>query len=478
MSPTTIIEVVGTPPARSAPTAIDAAFMVGFSEKGPLDRAVTVTSIGGFEAQLGPRVTATPWLYDAADCFFREGGARLHVAREVGPAPVKASLTLQDSVPADTLKVEALTPGIGGNRISVEVTVQSSNFTLNVYVDDVLKETFPGLADRAAATAVVSNLVAVSLTGASSNDPAALAKTALTGGADDHANATTTQLSASLALFVADLGPGMVLAPGVTDSAAQALIAQHAFEHDRMAFLDAPDTPTLATIEAAASAIRNGNYARTAAMFAPWLVVPGPLQGQERVVSPAAVAAGLVARSVNAGNPPDVPAANTNGDSVAARDLNVATWADQDRDELNVAGADAFKDRRGTITLWGYRTLYDPDTDEKWVPLGAALALMQIIAEVRATAEQFVLRRMDGKRHLLVELRTALAGPLDRHVRAGSLEFEFDDDGSPIPGTAYSIQTGWDPDERELSADLTLRLTDMVETVRVRIIRRATGEAL
>lgn len=476
--PATIIEVVSTPPARSAPTAIDAAFMVGFSEKGPVDSAVTVASLGEFEQRYGPRVAATPWLYDSADVFFREGGARIHVGREVGPAPVKASLTLQDSAPADTLKVEALTPGIGGNRVSISVTVQAPAYTILVFVDDKLEETFPGLADRAAGAAVVSDHIKVSLTGASVLDPAALAKTPLTGGVDDHASATTTQLSASLALFVADLGPGMVMAPGVTDEASQALIAAHAFGRDRVAFLDAPDTATVATIKTAATAVRGGAYARTSAMFAPWLVVPGPLQGQERTIPPSAIAAGLVARSVNAGNPPDTPAANTNGDSASATTLAVTAWADTDRDALNDAGVDAFKDRRGTVTLWGFRTLYDPATDEKWVPLGGALLLMQIIAEAGAVAEQFVLRRMDGKHHLLAEFQTALAGPLERHLAAGSLEYEFDEDGAPIPGTAYRIQPGWDPAVRELSADLTLRLSDMVETVRVRIVRRAASETL
>lgn len=478
MSPSTIIEVISTPSARQAVTTVDTAFVVGFADKGTATEALEITSLAEFETELGDRITARPYLYDTADVFFREGGSRLYVGRRLGPTPVKASKTLQDSAPANTLLVEALHYGADGNNIAIEVIVDGANRDFVVYYNDVEKERFENIASRAAFAALTSNYVDVSLTGTSVLLPAALAKTTLTGGTDDAANSTTTELQEALDLFTADLGPGQVLSPGSTDEDSHELVAQHAFDFNRFAFLDAPDTATLATIETAATAIRDGSYARVAAMFAPWHKVPGPLQGQERTVPPSAVAAGLVARSDLAGNAPDIPAANTNGDSIAATSLSVTTWIDADRETLNDAGVNAFKSRRGTITLWGYRTLYNPDIDQKWVPLGGARLLMQIVAEAEAIAERFVLRRMDGRRHLLLEFKTALAQPLDAHVTQDSLTFEFDEAGVPIPGTAYSITTDWDADERELSAELRLRLTDMAETVRVRIVRRATTEAL
>jgi phage tail sheath protein FI len=224
--------------------------------------------------------------------------------------------------------------------------------------------------------------------------------------------------------------------------------------------------------------VQDGQYARTAAMFAPWVKVPGPLQGQERTVPPSAVAAGLMARNDLAGVAPDEPAANTNGDSATATSLSVTSWTDANRETLNDAGVDAFKSRRGTITLWGYRTLYDPDIDQKWVELGAARVLMQIIAELEAVSEQFVLRRMDGKYHLLTEYANAHLGVLKTHYDAGSLADQRLDDGTVIPATAYTVSPSWDADTREMSDDVLLRVSGMVETARVRLIRRAAGEAL
>lgn len=480
MSPMQIVEVVSTPTVQAAVTTVDTAFIGGFAAKGSTSSVIEITSPAQITTQLGDRDNAVPWLWDALDVFFREGGARAYVGREVGPAPVAASKILMDTAgsPVATLKVSAKTVGTDGNNISVAIDASGGNFTISIYYKDVLKETLGPVADRASAAALVSNYVDIALNGSSTLDPATLAKTALTGGVDDHASVTTTQLSAALALFVKDLGPGQVLFPGVTDSASQALIAAHADEFDRIALLDAPNTATLATIETAAAAIQGSEYARSCAMFAPWLIVPGPLQGQERTVPPSTVAAGLMARSDLAGNPADVPAANTNGDSASATTMAITTWTDDDRNELNDAGVDAFKSRRGTITLWGYRTLQDPDTDTKSVPLGAARMLMQIVAELDAIAETYVLKRMDGKRHLLVDFKTALAQPLEAHIATDSLTFEFDSTGAPIPGTAYQITPAWDPDTREISADVILRLTDMAENVLVRIIRRAQTEAL
>jgi hypothetical protein len=195
-------------------------------------------------------------------------------------------------------------------------------------------------------------------------------------------------------------------------------------------------------------------------------------------VPPSAVAAGLMARNDLAGVPPDEPAANTNGDSATGTDLSVTTWQDADRDTLNAAGVDAFKSRRGTISLWGYRTLYNPATDEKWVPLGSARVLMQIIAEVEAAAEPFELRRMDGKQHLLIEYGNAIADVVEPHVTSGSLTFAFDAAGVAIPGTAYSIAKSWDPDSRELSPTCSSASLAWSRSVRVRVVRRALTEAL
>lgn len=375
--PASIVEVVPSPTRPRPVTDVDTAFMAGFSALGTTSEAIEINSPADIEAKLGERDSTYPWLYDALDVFFAEGGGRAYVARRTGPNPVKASKTLQDSESADTVKVEALNVGAYGNDIDVEVTASDTERTLTVYYDDALVETHSGLASRADFADITSDYVAVSLTGTSTSIPAALEKTALTGGDDDAADSTETELGTALDLFDKDLGPGQVLAPGVTDGDSHGVLAEHAAENNRLAFLDAPNTSTVATVTSSAETVTTGEYSRYAAMFAPWPVIAGPLQGQTREVSPAAMAAALAARSDRAGNPPDEPAANTNGDSAIASALAVTSWTDTNRETLNDAGVNAFKQRNGGgVTLFGYRTLVDPDVDNKWVPLGAARVLM------------------------------------------------------------------------------------------------------
>lgn len=481
MSPGFTYEAVSTPPTRAAVTTVDQAFMVGFSEKGSTSEPILITSQADITSKLGTRPSDVPYLWDALDLFFREGGRRAWVARRLGPTPVKASKTLKDGSNNDTLIIRAKEYGPDGNNIEYAV----GTGTLTITYNDAVVETFSDLSNRAAYLAVVSDYVDVVTTGSSSDVPANASDTALTGGTDDRDNSTTTELETALAMFGPELGPGQLLSPGSTDSASQALVAEYAADetkqNNRIALLDAPDSATLATVKAAATALRATSYAGRCAVFAPWVIVPGPLQGQERVISPAALAAALMARNDTGGQQPaDVPAAGLlNGRSSAATDLGVTTWTDADRDELNAAGVNAIRSYRSAIVIWGWRTTYDPDTDDKQVDLGPVRLLMQIIAQGQAVLDLYVLRRIDGKRHILVEVDRDLNGFMSRHVANGSLEPLFDDDtGDAIPGTEYQISSEADPTTRTLTADVTFRQAGMAENVKLRIVRRAHQEAL
>jgi len=90
-----------------------------------------------FEDKFGVRVTYS-YLWDAMDCFYKEGGNQAYIARVVGPAPVVATVTLKDGTNNPTLQVNANSPGAWGNNLRVAVLQGSVGGTFVIQVSDNL----------------------------------------------------------------------------------------------------------------------------------------------------------------------------------------------------------------------------------------------------------------------------------------------------------------------------------------------------
>jgi hypothetical protein len=73
------ITSLAQPPPRSAPTDTGVWFAVGATAIGPANTAVLIRSMTEYEATFGTRVGG-PTLYDAVECYFREGGARVYIS--------------------------------------------------------------------------------------------------------------------------------------------------------------------------------------------------------------------------------------------------------------------------------------------------------------------------------------------------------------------------------------------------------------
>jgi phage tail sheath protein FI len=119
----------GVRPIEGASTST-AAF-VGVTEKGPVERALMVTSYTEYQRIYGSFVSGY-FLAQSALQFFNNGGKRLYIAR-VAKAPTAASVSLGDrqtSSPPDTtpaLTVTASSPGAWGNRLLVDVSDTAQN---------------------------------------------------------------------------------------------------------------------------------------------------------------------------------------------------------------------------------------------------------------------------------------------------------------------------------------------------------------
>lgn len=98
--------------------------IMGNFYKGPVNKATLVTNRAQFERTFGDKpAPGTDSYYSILAFFASAGSAPLYITRIASSSAAKSSLTVQDrqGTPADTLKIEALSEGVHGDLISVEV---------------------------------------------------------------------------------------------------------------------------------------------------------------------------------------------------------------------------------------------------------------------------------------------------------------------------------------------------------------------
>ena len=97
------------------------AAFIGKAEKGPLDRALMVTSFIEYQATYGTFLNDS-FLAHAALQFFNNGGKRLYIVR-VANGAVSANVGIADrkGAPAKTLTIFANSPGAWGNELDIDI---------------------------------------------------------------------------------------------------------------------------------------------------------------------------------------------------------------------------------------------------------------------------------------------------------------------------------------------------------------------
>ena len=452
-------------PPHSAPTDTGVWLVAGACERGPVDHAVTVTSFAQFTDTFGDRVSWSV-LADSVETFFREGGGKAIVARVVGPTPVAASITLKDSGNADSIKVSAIEYGAYWNRLNVQVVAGGGGGTFVLVISDVTGELerSPDLADVAAAVAWGATSGYVRVTGIGSNDPAVAAAAPMASGSDDHASIVTASYTAALALLERDLGPGQVSVPGVTTSAVQSAVLDHAAANNRVALLDAPDTATVATITAAAASLAAQANARYGALFGPWVKIPGLVAGTTRTVPYCALQAGLIARTDGAAGIASDAAAGPRGVAAWAIGLSQA-YTDTQLATLNDAGVSMGRMRFGQVTTYGFRGL----GVGVWQQFTAARLRMGIQAEAEVIAAEFVFAKIDGRGHTQARFGGALSGMLLRYWSADALYGDTADDAYRVD-TSDAVNTPTTKAAGELHAVLSIRISPFAEHVVIELV--------
>src|SRR5262249_44773776 len=101
----------------------DVAAFVGIAERGPLHQPIPVESLRQFEAHFGG-YTGAGYLAYTARAFFENGGRRCWIVRVASEAAANATVILR-SGPLDTWRIEAASPGVRGNDLTVRVVEAS-----------------------------------------------------------------------------------------------------------------------------------------------------------------------------------------------------------------------------------------------------------------------------------------------------------------------------------------------------------------
>lgn len=468
-----------SPPSRAADIDTSTWHVVGFTERGPSDRAVLCRNFSQVQAVFGERSTGYTTLMDALETYFRDGGSRAVIGRMVGPDPTVATVTLQDSTPADTLRIDAIAPGVWYDAIDIDIVAGTGagQFRINVLDGDgETLESSPDLNDKTEAVAWADNsayIRAVDL--GAGNDPV-VGSFDLVGGDDDKANATDAERQAALALITKDFGPGQVSAPGYTTGQAHQDLLDHAEANNRHALLDLPDTATVGTLTAAVTAAQAHPNEQFGSAWAPWVKVAGLAAGTTRTVPYSAIQAALIARSEANGNSPNVPAAGDNGVSQVAIDVT-QTWDDNDRQTLNEGGVNVAIYRDGAVRTYGYRTLVNQLLESEWGMVSNVRLGMAIAALADDIAERYMFAQLDGRGRKVAEFGGDLTGMLLPFYNAGSLYGETFQDAAKVD-VSEQVNPPEDLAQGILRAVIAVRMSPFAERVIIEITKVANTEVI
>jgi hypothetical protein len=469
-----------SPPTLALPLNAGKILMIGVTEKGPLS-AVSSENFTEWQANHGSRTASTQLTFDSAEFLYKEGAKEIITSRVVGPGATPASVAVTDSGAATVFTAKAKGPGAYGNDLNLVIRTNTDDsnipvgsYRIRVQRDDgvTILEDSPDLLDKAAGLFWMDNVSkwVTYADGASALDPSR-ASFSLAGGNDDLASIGDANWAAALALFGADLGTAIVIAPGRTTDTGHDQIADHAEAFNRVWFGDAPDTATEATV--AASAV--GRRSRSGGLFWPWHRVGGLTSGSYRVVPPSVIAAGIAARNDSLGLSPNAPAAGDRGVSRTSLGLTQVV-TDTTHGNLNSASVNVFRQRFGQVRLMGWRTTVSEASDPKYVNLGNARLTAAIKNHAWIVGERFLFREIDGKGLLIGEWIGALTGEvLMPYYIAGSLYGDTPDTAFRVDGSGNTKETA---KARQLLAEIIVVESEFGEEINIGVAKNLITEGV
>lgn len=381
--------------------------------------------------------------------FFQNGGVSCYVVRVPNTDAVAASFpiaAIATETPADVLTVTALTPGVSGNGLYVEVSAAGTGrFNFNVYAagNQVTPvESYPSVsvnpADSRSLQSMVTGVssrvsVAVTLpTGgysAGNTDPIVTAPTLLgtspgTSGSD---GSTGPTLATAVPLLLDEL-PNQILyvnLPGVYDNTTMTAIVNYANARgDVFVIVDgaqgtAPITGTSITAEYVAQVTGGSSLPAVscAAVYAPWVLVSDPsssVPGASRWLPPGSLVAGQYQATDISRGTFKTPAGITNPVNIIQTEV---TLSNSQMDTLNNDAVNVIRNVPGAgYCIFGGRTLHPGYPDRS---IGVRRKLMQTEHDVNWLTLFAAFEPNDAE--LWANITTVLNSYLLQQFQAGTL---------------------------------------------------------
>jgi len=481
-------------------------FVVG-NAAGPTGVAITVSSMSDFATYFGQfvggkltgRYSVTPdsvnldstLLYDALDVYFKEGGIIANVSvlgAATGTTRAEATLgtNVFTAVSGGTWANSADTSAAGLVINFTNTTVNTvATYAASIVLNGVLLASSPKFEATGAELAlnnwinslpIVKSLCTVATVAGSAALPTANSTTSIyfDGGAD--AATADTDVSNALTAFGTSFGPGQVSYPGAYSTSIYSTLTDHASANNRVAILDAnPSHSVSALISDVHTLQSSGSDTSHAAIFGPWLAVPGATAGFARTVPASALAAALMAKVDTKYDANVAAAGSANGTSVYSTGV-VRSYSADDRGLLNSAGINVVRlvPTTGSISVYGYRSL---DTTGDWTFLNNVRFRMQLKSEFETSGEAFMFKQIDGRGQLISQFNSAIAGICQGHWLKGSLY-------GPTPDASYIVNTGTQVNTPatiaggQLNANVSLKMSPFGEFITINVTKFLSNATL
>jgi hypothetical protein len=465
--------VTVTTATRSGPSSVvlnpsGQYFVVGLTERGPIDAPMKINSLADYKRIYGDRVTYGA-LYDDLAMFFETGGTQAWVLRVAGPAATVGTITVNDGAgsPVPTLKFDAANPGSWSSRLTVKIengTAGSSTRKVSVLLDGVAVEVYNNLTSPADIAAKFAKSIYVKVTDlgsatvAPNNLPATNgAGTPLTAGTDDRTSVNAASIAAALPLLKIGLGDGAVAAPGY-GAAVHVALMDHAKNYRRVALLTGAKGASSGDLQTLGISLASNPGAEYAGLFGPWVQV-GDGSGGVRTISPEGYVAGCRAKAHDQIGPWAAPA----GDRAAT---GYILGLDQDfsradAENLDAARVSPIRLVQSRIRLYGWRSVSGNEAD--YAALSVGDLLNRLVTECEARLEPFVFATIDGRGHLFSQMAGTLIGVLEPIRAKGGIFENIDPLSNDVIDRGYTVAV-----DRNLNTPDTLARNEVRAQIAVR----------
>jgi uncharacterized protein len=378
--PGVYIEEVSSGVRTITGVATSIALFIGWAPRGPVDRAVRLTSFADYERSYGGLDNRSLLGYSVRH-FFVNGGAHAYVLRIAAADASTASCAIAD------LTISANSPGDWAADYRVRLTRRADDATrfridvLHVPSNNAVVESFENLSmtetDARFVEAIVngrSAFIEVDATSATTPgnatedlDATNAGDVGTTIGPDDDDFRTALLARFGLGSITDRIDIfNIVCVPGLVHATTIQTLQDHCRNRRAFLIVDAPPDETVATMPAALANL-TGDDALNSAIYFPWVRASDPLQaGALRAFPPCGFVAGIYARTDSSRGVWKAPAGSDSSITGAAG--LVITMSDPENGQLNPRAINCLRTLPvyGNV-VWGARTLQgDNDRGSEW----------------------------------------------------------------------------------------------------------------